>query len=162
MRIFHPLKPIYDKDSKILILGSFPSIISREKSFYYANTNNRFWPVLENIFNTKLLNNKEKETFLIKNHIALFDVIKSCEIYNSSDSSIKNIVPNNMNTIIKKSNIKYIFVNGKKALELYNKYIYDKTNIKAIYLPSTSSANAKYSYEKLVKEYQIILEYLKK
>ena len=162
MRILHPLKPIYDKESKILILGSFPSIISREKSFYYANTNNRFWPILENIFNTKLLNNEEKETFLINYHIALFDVIKSCEIYNSSDSSIKNIVPNNINTLIKKSNIKYIFVNGKKALELYNKYIYDKTKIKAIYLPSTSSANAKYSYEKLVKEYQIILEYLKK
>ena len=161
MRLKHPLDPIYNNNSKILILGTFPSIISRNDNFYYANKNNRFWKILENIFNIRLENYEDKKQFLLNNNIALWDVIKSCEIKNSDDSSIKNVIPNDIDKIIKNSSIKYIFVTGKIALKYYNKYISDKTNIKAIYLPSPSSANATYSLDKLIKEYRIILNYLK-
>lgn len=161
MRSVHNLKPIYNKDSKVLILGSFPSVLSREQNFYYANPTNRFWKVLENLFNVTLNNNDEKKSFLLKEHIAIWDVIKSCDIYKSSDSSIKNVIPNNVKKIIKESNINYIFVNGKKALKLYNKYLHDCLKIEAIYLPSTSSANAAYSLGELIDYYSIILEYLK-
>ena len=162
MKEIHPLKPIYNNQSKVLILGSFPSVISRENNFYYANPTNRFWIVLESLFNKKLNNNDEKIKILLDNHIALWDVISSCDIHKSSDSSIKDIVPNDIASIIKNSNIKYIFVNGKKAYELYNKYLLEALNIEAIYLPSTSSANARYTLERLIKEYKTILEYLKK
>ena len=156
MRQIHPLKPIYDKNSKILILGSFPSEISRKNNFYYANPNNRFWHILEILFKTKLNSKDDKINLLLNNHIALWDVIASCEIYKSSDSSIKNIIPNDINKILNNSNIKYIFVNGKKALELYNKYLLNTSNINAIYLPSTSCAIATYTLDKLVNEYKII------
>ena len=162
MRQKHLLQPIYNKESYILILGSFPSEISRKNNFYYANPTNRFWKVLENIFNTNLTTNEEKINLLLTNHIALYDVISTCDIYKSSDSSIKNIKPNNINYLINHSKIKYIFVNGKKAFDLYHKYLLPKTKIEAIYLPSTSSANAVYTLDKLIQEYQIILEYLKK
>ena len=161
MKLIHPLKPIYDKNSKILILGSFPSTISRKSSFYYANKNNRFWLIIENLFNIKLNTIKEKKLFLLKNNIALWDVIYSCEINKSNDSSIKNVIPNNINSIINKSQIKHIFVTGKTALKYYNKYLLNKLKIEAIYLPSSSSANARYSLNKLINEYKIILEYLK-
>lgn len=162
MRQIHPLQPIYNENSKILILGSFPSEKSRKNNFYYANKNNRFWHVIEKLLESELVSNEDKINKLLTNHIALWDVINSCEIHKSSDSSIKDIIPNDINKIIKNSNIKYIFVNGKKALELYNKYLLPVTKIEAIYLPSTSSANATYSLERLIKEYKIILEYLKK
>lgn len=162
MRQIHPLQPIYNKNSKILILGSFPSEKSRENNFYYANKNNRFWRVIEKLFESKLISNEDKINILLTNHIALWDVINSCEIHKSSDSSIKDIIPNDINSIINNSDIKYIFVNGKKALELYNKYLLAVTKLSAIYLPSTSSANASYSLDKLVYFYKIILEYLKK
>ena len=100
MKLVHTLKPIYDKDSKVLILGSFPSVLSREQNFYYANPTNRFWKVLEHLFNVILSNNDEKKTFLLKKHIALWDVIYSCDINNSSDSSIKNVIPNSIKNLI--------------------------------------------------------------
>ena len=162
MKKIHPLKPIYNDKSKVLILGSFPSVISRDNNFYYANPTNRFWKVLESLFNIKLNTNEEKTSILLKNNIALWDVIASCDIHMSSDSSIKDIVPNDITKIIKNSNIKYVFVNGKMAYKLYNKYLLNRVNIEAIYLPSTSSANARYSLEKLITSYSIILEYLKK
>ena len=158
MTINHPLKPIYNKNSKILILGSFPSIISRKNSFYYANKNNRFWKIIENIFNIKLISNEDKKSFLLNNHIALWDIIKSCEINSSSDISIKNVIPNDINKIIDETNIKYIFVTGKIALKYFNKFF---TNITPIYLPSPSSANATYTLDKLINEYKIIIDYLK-
>lgn len=160
MRLIHTLKPIYNKDSKILLLGSFPSRISRENNFYYANPSNRFWMIMEYLFNTRLENINDKKEFLESNNIALYDVVYSCEIHYSSDSSIKNIVPSDINTIINNSNIKYIFVLNKKALELYNKFLLEKTKIEAIYLPSTSSANASFSLNKLIDEYKIIIDYL--
>ena len=163
MSIVHPLKPIYNKDSIVLILGSFPSVISRKNNFYYSNPKNRFWKILEIIFNEEnLTTNKEKIDFLLNNHIALFDVIKSCEINGSSDSSIKNVIPNDINKLIKNSKVKYIFTNGNKAHELYQKYIFKSTKIVDIKLPSTSPANCQKDIEKkLIEHYRkikVILE----
>ena len=159
MIVHHTLKPIYNKNSKILILGSMPSIISRENNFYYANKTNRFWLIINNIFNTNLNTNEEKENFLLQNNIALFDMIKSCDINSSSDSSIKNIKINNILPIINNSKIEYIFCTGKLSYNLYQKH-YKYLNLECIYLPSPSSANASYSLEKLTNIYTIIKEKL--
>lgn len=160
MKVYHTLKPIYNKNSKILILGSMPSVISRNKNFYYANKNNRFWNIMENLFLTKLNSSDEKIEFLLKNKIALWDVIKSCNIIGSSDCSIKNVEINDINYLLNHSNIKYIFVTGKKALNIYNKYLLNITKKEAFYLPSPSSANASYSLKDLTEKYKIILDYL--
>ncbi|MBR1413640.1 MAG: DNA-deoxyinosine glycosylase [Bacilli bacterium] len=157
MKVIHTLNPIYDSNSKILILGSMPSVKSRQLNFYYANPQNRFWPVLERLFNTSI---NDKINFLLNNYIALWDVIKSCDIDGSNDASIKNVEVNDVNYILKNSNITKIFVTGKKAYELYNKYLFKETNIEAICLPSPSSANAKYSLDDLVKEYIVIKQFL--
>lgn len=109
MKVKHTLKPIYNEQSKVLILGSMPSIISRENNFYYAHKTNRFWKILSILFNTKLKTNTDKENFLLNNNIAIFDMIEECDITGSSDSSVKNIKVNNLIPIIKNSNIKYIF-----------------------------------------------------
>ena len=154
---YHTIKPFYNKDSKILILGSFPSIKSREAGFYYAHPQNRFWKVLSNIFNETIEN---KQEFLKKNHIALFDVCASCEIKGSSDASIKEVVPNDISEILKSSEIKIIILNGKTAANLYKKYMQD-IKIPSVVLPSTSPANATFNLEKLTKEYQVIAKFTK-
>ncbi len=107
MKIVHPLKPIYNKESKILILGSFPSVKSRENNFYYAHSQNQFWPIMSDLFK-ETINNKEE--FLLNHHIALFDVIKSCDIKGSSDQTIKNVKVNDIKSIIDKTHIKYIYI----------------------------------------------------
>ncbi len=152
-RVNHSFPPFYDKDSEILILGSFPSVKSREEGFYYMHPQNRFWRILEKVYNTKIV---DKKDFLKSNHIALWDVIASCEINNSSDTSIKNIKVNNIKKIIKESNIKEIYTTGKKAYELYNKYIYPKTKIKATYLYSPSPANCAINFDTIVENYRVI------
>ena len=159
MKVKHTLKPIYNEFSKILILGSMPSTISRETNFYYTHKTNRFWPILSILFNTELKTISNKENFLLNNNIAIFDMIKECDINGSSDSSIKNIKINNLIPIIKKSNIKYIFCTGKLSYNLYQKY-YKDLNLECFYLPSPSSANATYSLERLLSEYKIIKEKL--
>ncbi len=159
MKVKHILKPIYNEQSKVLILGSMPSIISRENNFYYAHKTNRFWKILSILFNTELKTNTDKENFLLNNNIAIFDMIKECDINGSSDSSIKNIKINNLKPIIKNSKIKYIFCTGKLSYNLYQKY-YKDLNLECFYLPSPSSANATYSLEKLLTEYKIIKEKL--
>lgn len=142
MKINHELEPIYDDESKVLILGTMPSIKSREVGFYYGHPRNRFWITLEKVYNEKIGSNiEEKKQFLLKHHIALFDVLKSCEITSSKDSSIKKTKVNDLNKIIKNSKVQIIFTTGRKAFDLYNKYCFAKTKIKAIYLPSTSPAN---------------------
>lgn len=156
-KITHPFDPIYNKDSKILFVGSIASIKSREIGYPYASPQNRFWKVLEILFNEKIIDHKY---FLLKHNIALWDCIKSCDIVGSSDSSIKNIKVNEIWEIIENSNIKAVFANGKKAFEIYQKYIYPKTNIMAIYLPSSSPANAIKKLDDLVNEYKIIFDYL--
>ncbi len=159
MRIVHNIEPIYDSKSEILILGSFPSIKSREAVMYYSHPQNRFWKILSKLFNEEI---EDKREFLLRHKIALWDVIKSCEIEGSSDATIKNIKVNNIKLILKNANIKKIFVEGKKALSLYNKYILPKIKIEAYYLSSTSSAYASKSLEDLVKEYEIIKDTLEK
>lgn len=164
MKVKHTLKPIYDENSKVLILGSLPSVKSREIGFYYGHPKNRFWSTLENVFEEKIGNTKEEKiNFLKKYHIALFDVVKECEISSSSDASIKNVTPNDLKPILKNSNIKTIFTTGTKAHQLYKKYIYPTTKIEDIALPSTSPANCKKKVEELlVKEYKKIKEKLDK
>lgn len=155
MKVHHTLKPIYNENSYILILGSIPSVTSRKKNFYYSHKSNRFWKIINILFNQNLITIEDKIDFLINNNIALYDMIKECEISGSSDSSIKNIKINNLIPIINNSKIKYIFCEGKLAYNLYKKY-YDNLNLECIYLPSTSSANARYSFEKLIDIYKII------
>ena len=162
MKVYHTLEPIYDSESKVLILGSMPSIKSREVNFYYAHPKNRFWNTLERVFDIKIGDSiDDKKKFLHDYHIALFDVIKECDILSSSDNSIKNPIPNDFSNIIKNSKIKTIFTTGKKSYELYNKLCYKDTHIKAIYLPSTSPANCTHGIEdKLYNEYSKIKDYL--
>ncbi len=145
MKVKHTLKPIYDESSKVLILGSLPSVKSREIGFYYGHPKNRFWSTLEKVFEEKIGNSKEEKiNFLKKHHIALFDVVKECDISQSSDASIKNIIPNNLKPILKNSNIKTIFTTGTKAHELYKKYIYPKRTKKLSKLNSPWSSPSKF------------------
>lgn len=151
MSLIHEFDPVFNKDSKILILGTFPSVKSREQGFYYGHPRNRFWKVLAAIYNEDVPSTiDDKKAFLLRNNVAIWDVIHSCEIVGSSDSSIKNVVPNDLSKILDNSNIEQIFTNGKKADELYNKYIYPYTKLDTICLPSTSPANASWNFDKLV------------
>ena len=157
----HTLSPIYDKNSKVLILGTMPSPKSREVGFYYGHPQNRCWKVLADIFNEESLTTiEEKITFLHRHQLALWDVLQSCEIQGADDASIKNPIPNDFTSLLQEANIKAIFTTGKKATDLYMKHCYPKTNIPAIGLPSSSPANRRISYEKLKEEYSKILEYL--
>lgn len=155
MKVIHNIEPIYNKDSKILILGTMPSKISRENNFYYANPNNRFWKIISKLFNIEFKDNNDKKEFLLKNHIALWDVIKSCDINGSADSSIKNVIVNDIDLIIKNSQIKNIYCTGKKSYKLFIK-LFPQYISMTTFLPSSSSANATYSLEKLIKEYEIV------
>lgn len=152
--INHPIKPVYDENSTMLILGSFPSVKSREQGFFYGHPQNRFWRVLAAIMKEEVPQTiDEKQAFLIRNHIAVWDVIASCEIVGSSDSSIKNVVANDLTPILSTSSINNIYVNGKKAEQLYKKYIEKSINQKCICLPSTSPANAAWSLERLIQNW---------
>lgn len=155
----HPIPPVYDRNSKILILGSFPSVKSREMKFFYGHPQNRFWKVLAELTRSECPHTiEEKREFLIHNHIAVWDVIKSCDIIGSSDSSIKNVSVNDIKNIIENSNIKAVFTNGGTANKLYKKYM--DCCYEAVKLPSTSPANAAYSLDKLINEWKVILDYL--
>lgn len=157
----HPFPPLYDENSKVLILGSFPSVKSREQNFFYGHPQNRFWKVVSAVMDTDTpVTIEEKSNFLHENHIALWDVIASCDITGSSDSSIKNVVANDLTDIFKNADISQIFVNGKTAEKYYNKYIRNTIGREAVCLPSTSPANAGWSVEKLVDAWSVIKEYL--
>lgn len=157
MKIVHPIKPFYNFDSKILILGSFPSVKSREQMFFYGHPQNRFWKVISTIFEDDLPKNvEEKKKLLLKHKIAVWDVIGACDIIGSSDSSIKNVEANDLSEILNFCKIEKIIVNGKTAEKYYNDYIKNKINFSAICLPSTSPANAAYNLEKLINAWKII------
>ena len=157
MTEIHPIPPLYSKNSEILILGSFPSVKSRENEFFYAHPQNRFWKVLSAVFNSPLpQNTDEKKELVLKNKLALFDVIKQCEIKGSGDSTIKNVIPNDLKPIIESSNIKHIYLNGKTAEKYYIKYSAPIIDIEFTTLPSTSPANAAYSLDRLIEEWKII------
>lgn len=150
MQVKHPFKPIYNKNSKVLILGSFPSVKSREEDFYYAHPNNRFWKIISYILQKDFpLNIEEKKQMLLEGKIAIWDVLEQCEITGSSDASIKNPIVNDIYSLVNKSNIKAIFFNGKKSFQIFNKFCTKKPNVDLIYLPSTSPANAAFNFDKL-------------
>ena len=133
--VIHPIKPLFDSDSKILILGSFPSVKSREEGFFYGHPHNRFWKLLSRMFEESTPSSiEEKKAFILKHNLALWDVIQSCNITGSADSSITDVVPNDLSIILDNANIKKIYVNGRKAHDLYKKYLENVTGIKAIYL----------------------------
>ncbi len=156
--IIHPIPPLYDENSRILILGSFPSVKSREAAFFYGHPQNRYWAVVSKILGkNKPETVEEKREMMLKNGIAMWDVIASCEIKGSSDSSIENVTANDLSVILNNSKVDKIFVNGKTAEKYYNKYTYPKTRIKAVCLPSTSPANAAWSIDRLVEEWKIIM-----
>lgn len=153
-QICHPFQPIFNSQSKILILGSLPSVTSRKQNFYYSHSSNRFWKVLAGVFQVKVPETiEEKTTLLLSHQIALWDVIASCTITGSSDASIKNVVPNDLTKIFQTASIQTVICNGKAAEKYYRKYQLPYTHLEPLVLPSTSSANAAYSLEKLIQEY---------
>lgn len=155
MSLVHTFEPIYDDNSEILILGSFPSVKSRENNFYYGHPQNRFWKVMASVLECSVpATIDEKRKMLLDNHVAIWDVIASCSIQGSSDMSIKDVVVNDFSKILDTSKVKHIFVNGAKAYELYRRYGEPKTGIKAVKLPSTSPANAAFSVDRLIGEWR--------
>ena len=162
----HPIKPIFDKNSKILIRGSFPSVVSRKFGFYYTNPQNRFWRVLTRILNADVPESiDEKIKFLLSHHIAIYDAAISCEIEGSSDAKMSKIVPVNLKPIFKEANITQVYANGGKAYEICEKYLNDEilnaTGKEPVKLPSTSPANAKFSLEKLMCEWRAVADTLR-
>ena len=156
--ITHPIPPVYDKDSTILILGSFPSVKSREAMFFYGHPQNRYWKVLATVFGEKVPNTvADKKSFLLRNHIAVWDVIASCDIVGSSDSSIKNVTANDLSPILETAEIKQIYVNGKTAEKMYKKYVEPVVGRSCICLPSTSPANAAWNIDRLIEAWRVEL-----
>ena len=160
----HEFEPIYNANSRILILGTLPSVKSREQNFYYGHPQNRFWKVLARICETENVPEsiKEKKIFLLEHQIAVWDVIAECDIIGSSDSSIKNVVPTDLNIILKNAPIQQIYGNGGKAYTLYQKYSYPKIQREMVKLPSTSPANAAWQIERLTESWRQICTFLNK
>ena len=161
--IIHPIPPFFDADSRVLILGSFPSVKSREMMFFYGHPQNRFWRVLAAVFEDasgdyypKTV--PERRAFLQKHHVAAWDVIHSCEITGSSDASIKDVVPNDLSVILEAADIREIFVNGRTAEKYYTKYARASVGRSALCLPSTSPANAAWSLERLIDAWRRVAE----
>ncbi|WP_026529022.1 DNA-deoxyinosine glycosylase [Butyrivibrio sp. VCD2006] len=160
--IIHPIAPVYDENSKLLILGSFPSVKSREACFFYGHPQNRFWKLLASIFEDDVPETiEDKRAFLLRHNIAVWDVIKSCDITGSSDASIKNVVPNDLSIILNTANIRNIYVNGKTAYKYYEKYTKKLLGRDAICLPSTSPANAAWNMDRLKSEWKQIKDQCK-
>ena len=161
MFIKHPIPPFWDPDSRILILGSFPSVKSRETAFFYGHPQNRFWRVCAAVLGKEVpVGIADKKAFLRNAHIAIWDVIASCEIEGSSDASIKNATANDIRPIIDGAPIAHIFVNGKTAAHLYEMHILPITGRPASILPSTSPANAAWSSSRLTDAWSVIKKYL--
>ena len=157
----HPFDPIYDEDSRILILGTFPSVKSREVQFYYGHPRNRFWKTLATLLQADFPQTvEEKIRFLKEHHIALWDTCAACDIDGSADATIRRTVPNDIRPILKTADIRAIFCGGKTAGRLYETHIYPLTTIPAIVLPSTSPANAACTDAMLIDAWSAILPYL--
>ncbi len=156
--IIHPFPPLFDGHARILILGSFPSVKSREQNFFYGHPQNRFWRVTAAVFGSPVPETiEEKKAFLYRNRVALWDVIASCEITGSSDASIRNVTANDLTPILEGAPIGRIFTNGGTAHSLYMRYIYPVNGLEAVKLPSTSPANAAWSVERLTEAWRVIL-----
>lgn len=157
--VSHQFDPVYDEHSRILILGTMPSVKSREHQFYYMHPQNRFWKVLSSLLEWEFpATTEQKKQMLLCNHIALWDVLASCEIRGSADSSIKSPVVNDFEPLFARTQIQEVYTNGRKADELYRKYSFPRTGRAAIYLPSTSPANASFSLDRLLASWQVLLE----
>lgn len=157
----HTFQPVYDRDSRVLILGTFPSVKSRENRFYYGHPQNRFWRVIAHVTEEKVPETvEEKKALLLRRHIAVWDVIQSCRIMGSSDSSIQDVTVSDFSRLFQETAITKIYANGGKAYELYQKYAFPQTNREIIKLPSTSPANAGYRLERLCEEWGQIGEFL--
>ncbi len=155
--MIHTIDPVYDEHSTILILGSFPSVKSREQQFFYGHKQNRFWKVLAQVLKCDVpADIPQKKAMLTEHHIAVWDVIASCEITGSSDASIRDVKPNDLSRILSVADIRAIYLNGGKAHQLYQKYIFPVTGREAYPLPSTSPANAGYSLDRLVEAWQVV------
>lgn len=159
--VSHGFAPLYDKNANTLILGSFPSVKSREQGFFYGHPQNRFWRLLSDIYGEEYPNNltgekllRFKKALILRHHLALYDVIEDCEIIGSSDSSIRNVKPADLLEILRNTAVRRIFVNGKTAEKYYIRYQEPLTGIKAQVLPSTSPANAVWHYEELLEEWR--------
>ena len=160
-RIQHEIEPVYDGNSQILILGSFPSVKSREGQFFYGHPQNRFWRVLAALLSESVPQTvDEKKRLLLAHRIAVWDVIDSCEIIGSSDSSIRNVIPADLTRITKSAPIRRVFTNGGTADKLYRTYCLPQTQMPAVRLPSTSPANAAWSLDRLIPEWKQILDFL--
>ena len=159
--VTHPIPPLFDASSRILILGSFPSVKSREGLFFYHHPQNRFWKVLAGVLEEPVPGSiEEKKIFLLKHRIALWDVSASCTIEGSSDSTIKNVVPNDLSGILSAADISRIFCNGGASFQYYKKYQEPRTGRAAVRLPSTSPANAAWSLDRLIREWAVIRDSL--
>ncbi len=155
----HGFEPVYDKNSRVLILGTLPSVKSTEQGFYYGHPQNRFWRLMAELLGChKPSSVEEKKNMLLSGGIALWDVIKRCDIEGSSDASIRNAEPNDIMRILSDADIKAIYANGGKAAELYNKLILPVTGREIITLPSTSPANASWNLERLKDAWSVILK----
>lgn len=157
-KIVHPIPPLFDENSTTLILGSFPSVKSREAQFFYGHPQNRFWKLIAKLYGAEVPVTIEQKTKLIlDNHLALWDTIHSCTITGSSDSSIKDVVANDLSVILNNSKVNRIFANGATSYNLYQKYIFKNTGIQAVKLPSTSPANAAFSIDRLAEFWNVLI-----
>ena len=155
--VIHPIPPVFDKNSEVLILGSFPSVKSREACFFYGHPQNRFWKVTSGVFGESCPGSvEEKKAFLLRNHLAVWDVIRSCEIRGSSDASIANVQVNDLRPILETACIREIFVNGRTAEKMFRQYLEKQLGRTCICLPSTSPANAAWSVGRLTEAWKII------
>lgn len=156
-QVKHEFEPVFDKDSKVLILGTIPSPKSREQGFYYGHPRNRFWKILAQVFDeAEPVTIEEKKALALRHHIAIWDVLACCDIQGAEDASIKNPVPNDMNRIFEHANIRAVFTTGTKATALYRKYCEAEGHMPCIGLPSTSPANCRMKDEELKKQYEQI------
>ena len=157
-RIVHPFPPIYNIESRVLILGSFPSVVSRTQEFYYGHPRNRFWPLLAALLDVMDPHSvEEKKQMLLHHHIALYDAVTACAITGSADASMQSIVPADVSGIFQEAPIQAVFANGSKAYEVCIKHI----GIPAIKLPSTSPANARFCFEELLAAWKQLLPWIR-
>lgn len=156
--ICHTFEPVWDEKSRILVLGTFPSVKSRENHFYYGHPQNRFWKVIAGITGNPVPDTiEEKKALLLRSRIAVWDVIASCSITGSSDQSIRDVTVNDIPSLLQKSNISAIYGNGAKACELYDRYVKAQTGLDIVKLPSTSPANAAFGLERLLEVWKILV-----
>lgn len=158
-RFVHPVEPLFNENSRVLILGTFPSPKSREGKFFYHHPQNRFWKVMAALTGSPVPETiEEKKELILSNGFAVWDVVKSCRVTGASDSSIKDVVPTDLSIILDHAPIEKIYANGGTAYKLYMKYSYPKTGRPIEKLPSTSPANAAWSLERLIEAWSVILE----